>query len=253
MKRRLPALLLAFALLSPFAAAQGPAAPVYESRAAHDPSGTGRFYMGREIALVMGHQGADWLDRPSREQEDAPSRLMAILKVRKGDVVADVGAGTGYYTFRLAKLVGPTGKVYATDIQPEMLDILRSRMKENGVGNVETVLGAADDPKLPARTFDLILLVDVYHELDDPKEMALGMVEALKPGGRLVLVEYRLEDPRVAVKTVHKMSEKQMRREMAPLPLHWVATIEGLPRQHVFVLEKGREDAPPAHELTPRP
>jgi ubiquinone/menaquinone biosynthesis C-methylase UbiE len=251
MKRRLPVLLLACAFLSPCASAQTAAAPVYETRTEHDPFGTGKFYMGREIALVMGHQGADWLDRPGREQEDAPSRLMEILSVRKGDVVADVGAGTGYFTFRLAKLVGPAGKVFATDIQPEMLAIVRARMKESGVTNIETVLGAVDDPKLPTQTFDLILLVDVYHELEYPKEMALGMVDALKPDGRLVLVEYRLEDPKVAVKTVHKMSEKQMRKEMAPLPLDWVATIETLPRQHVFVFEKHREDAPPTP--TPRP
>jgi SAM-dependent methyltransferase len=210
----------------------------YEYRKEHDPNGTGKFYMGREIALVMGHQAADWLERPEREREEAPAKLLDALKLRPGQVVADVGAGSGYFTFRLAERVGPRGKVLAVDIQPEMLTLIRKRMKERGLTQVEPVRGTETDPRLPAGSVDLILMVDVYHEFSHPWEMTTAMVRALKPGGRLVFVEYRLEDPEVPIKLVHKMSQKQVLKEMEPHPLRWVGTLDFLPRQHVVIFEK---------------
>ena len=212
--------------------------PRYEQRKDHDPNGIGKFYMGREIALVMGHQAAEWLDRPEREQEEAPSKLLQALKFKPGDVVADIGAGSGYHTLRIAKLVGPRGKVYAVDIQPEMLALIRERAKKQGLKNVELVQGTETDPKLPAGSVDLILLVDVYHEFSYPYEMTVAMVKALKPGGRLVFVEFRLEDDSVPIKLVHKMSQKQVLKEMAPHPARWVGTIDTLPWQHIMIFEK---------------
>jgi precorrin-6B methylase 2 len=213
----------------------------YEYRKEHDPDGTGKFYMGREIAQVMGHQGAGWLERPEREKEEAPSKMLEALKLTEGLVIADIGAGTGYHSFRMAEKVGPKGKVYAVDIQPEMLDIIRKRMKEKGVSNVEPVRGTESDPKLPPASVDLILMVDVYHEFSHPFEMTEAMVKALKPKGRIVFVEFRLEDPKVPIKLVHKMTEKQVIKEMEPHPLRCVGTIGVLPWQHIIVFE--RKDA----------
>jgi precorrin-6B methylase 2 len=235
-RRGLLGLLLAAAAL---AHAQAP--PRYETRRDHDPNGTGKFYMGREIALVMGYQAADWLERPEREKEEQSSKLLKMLELKPGQVVADVGAGSGYHTFRMAERVGPDGKVYAVDIQKQMLDIIRARMKRQKVTNVEPVQGTETDPKLPANAVDLILLVDVYHEFSFPYEMTEGMVRALKPGGRLVFVEFRLEDPEVPIKLVHKMTEKQVKKEMAPHPLRHVKTLGGLPWQHVIIFEKKAE------------
>jgi len=210
----------------------------YELRQNHDPNGIGKFYMGREIAQVMGHQGADWLERPEREDEEQPKKLVNLLKLKPGMNVADIGAGTGYITFLMAKKIGPEGKAYAVDIQPEMLDIIRQRMKKRKITNVEPIQGTENDPKLPESSIDLIIMVDVYHEFSFPFEMSEGMVKALKPGGRLVFVEYRLEDPNVPIKLVHKMSESQVIAEMKPHPLRWVGTIGNLPRQHVIIFEK---------------
>jgi ubiquinone/menaquinone biosynthesis C-methylase UbiE len=218
-----------------------PPQPLYETRAKHDPNGIGKFYMGREIARVMGHQGADWLDRPEREEEEKPSILVEALQLKPGDVVADIGAGTGYLSFRMAERVGPKGKVYATDIQQEMLDILGRRAKERKITNVEPVLGTIKDTGLKPESVDLIILVDVYHEFDHPYEMAASMARSLKPGGRLVFVEYRLEDPTVPIKTIHKMSEKQVIKEMTPHPLRWLKTSNALPRQHIIFFEKTKE------------
>src|SRR5438552_11047801 len=149
--------------------------PRYETRKNHDPDGIGKFYMGREIAQVMGHLAAGWLDRPEREQEEQPAKLMEVLKIKPGDAVADIGAGTGYFTFRLSRRVGLKGKVYAVEIQQEMLDIMAKRMKDHGIKNIELVLGKEDDPKLPAGAIDLILMVDVYHEFSYPYEMTRAM------------------------------------------------------------------------------
>jgi ubiquinone/menaquinone biosynthesis C-methylase UbiE len=210
----------------------------YEFRREHDPNGTGKFYMGRESAEVMGHEAAGWLDRPEREKEEQPTRLMEILKPKTGEVVADIGAGSGYYTFRFAEKVGPTGKILAVDIQPEMLALIRQRMKERKLTNIETVMGTVSDPKLPDAAIDTILLVDVYHEFSHPYEMTEKMVKALKPGGRLVFVEFRLEDENVPIKLVHKMTEKQVKKEMEPFPLKHAKTFDSLPWQHVIVFEK---------------
>lgn len=212
--------------------------PGYETRKEHDPDGIGKFYLGREIAQVMGHEAANWLDRPERQQEEEPDKLVDALRIKPGDVVADLGAGSGYMTFRLARRVGPRGKVLAVDIQPEMLALIRQRMKARGVTNIEPILGTEKDPKLPANAVDLVLMVDVYHEFAYPYEMAQALIRALKPGGRLVFVEYRKEDPKVWIKLVHKMTEQQVRKEMAVQPVTWVQTLEILPTQHIIVFKK---------------
>ena len=237
-------LLLSLALLAPkiSLAQDNPAAQtnasVYETRADHDPDGIGKFYHGREIAQVMGHQGADWLERPEREAEEKPELLMKALKLKPGDVVADIGAGTGYYSRRLAQSVGPKGVVYAVEIQQEMLDILTNKMEAIGIHNVKPVLGNITDPKLAPHSVDLILMVDVYHEFDHPREMVEAMVRDLKPGGRMVFVEFRGEDPKVPIKRLHKMTEAQVRKEMAAFPLKWVETSEVLPIQHIIIFRK---------------
>jgi ubiquinone/menaquinone biosynthesis C-methylase UbiE len=227
---------LTFVLVVPVLGQTAP--PRYETHADHDPNGTGKFYMGREIAQVMGHEAAGWLDRPEREKEEQPNRLVALVKFKPGEVVADVGAGSGYLTFRLAEKVGPTGKVLAVDVQPEMLDIIRNKMKKNSVTNVEPVLGTETDPKLLAGAVDTIVMVDVYHEFSQPYEMTEAMVKALRVGGRLVFAEYRKEDEKVPIKLVHKMSEQQVKKEMGPFPLKHVRTFGSLPWQHVIVFEK---------------
>jgi protein-L-isoaspartate O-methyltransferase len=214
------------------------AAPRYETRPDFDPDGINKFYMGRQIAAVMGYQAAGWLERPEREKEEHCSKLLEVLKLKPGEVVADVGAGSGFYSFRMAGRVGPGGKVLAVDIQPEMLDLIRKRMKQDKVANVEPVLGTLTDPKLAAGTVDVILLVDVYHEFSHPYEMTAEMVKALKPGGRVVFVEYRMEDPKVPIKLVHKMTQRQVIKEMTPFPLRYVGTDDVLPWQHVITFEK---------------
>jgi FkbM family methyltransferase len=232
--------LLLFLFAFPALAADPPSR--YETRADHDPNGIGKFYLGREIAQVMGHEAAGWLDRPEREKEEQPNRLVALVKFKPGEVVADVGAGSGYLSFRIAEKVGPTGKVLAVDVQPEMLDIIRKKMKDKNVTNVEPVLGEEADPKLAAGTVDTIIMVDVYHELSQPYEMTEAMVKSLKVGGRLVFVEYRKEDETVPIKLVHKMSEQQVKKEMEPFPLKHVRTFGSLPWQHVIVFEKVKKD-----------
>jgi protein-L-isoaspartate O-methyltransferase len=240
-------LALAFAaVIGPLLPADNPAGavPRYETRPDFDPDGINKFYMGRQIAAVMGYQAAGWLERPEREKEERCSKLIEALKLKPGDVISDVGAGSGYYSFRLAERVGPGGKVLAEDIQPEMLDLIRKRMKQDKVSNVEPVLGTLTDPKLAAGTVDLILLVDVYHEFSHPYEMTVEMVKALKPGGRIVFVEYRMEDPKVPIKLVHKMTQKQVIKEMTPFSLRYVETIDILPWQHIMVFEKTAKTAP---------
>lgn len=215
----------------------------YENRREHDPNGIGKFYMGREIAMVMGHQAAGWLERPEREKEEEPDKVLKVLDIKPGASVADVGAGSGYFTFRLAKKVGKEGKVYAVDIQEEMLERLRRGAKKEKLENIVPIMGKEDDPRLPAAALDLILMVDVYHEFEFPYEMTQAMVKALKPGGRIVFVEYRKEDPEVWIKLVHKMTEKQVRKEMEVHNLRWVKTSEVLPTQHIVIFEKPEKEA----------
>lgn len=226
----------ALAVLSPLDAAE--TTNRYELRAVHDPNGIGKFYMGREIAHVMGHQAADWLERPEREEEEKTALLIESLKFKPGENVADIGAGTGYLTRRIAPKILPRGKVFAVEIQQEMLDVLTNKLARLGITNVVPVLGTITDPKLPANSMDTIIMVDVYHEFDHPFEMTEAMCRALKPGGRLVFVEFRAEDEAVPIKRVHKMTEAQVKKEMAPHPLAWKETIGTLPWQHVIVFTR---------------
>src|SRR5438093_3356120 len=210
----------------------------YEYRREHDLNGIGKFYMGREIAHVMGHQAADWLERPEREEEEKTDLLVESIKLKPGDAVADIGCGTGYLSRKLAKKVGETGVVYGEDIQQEMLDILMKKMAEAKGANVKPVLGTETDPKLPAESVDAIIMVDVYHEFDHPREMTDAMIRALKHGGRMIFVEFRGEDPSVPIKRVHKMTLDQVKKEMSVQPLKFVESIEVLPRQHIIVFTK---------------
>ena len=208
----------------------------YEYRDA-SRDGIGKIYMGREIAQVMGHLGAGWLERPEREAEEKPTVLLDNLKLEADDVVADIGAGTGYFTFRLAERL-PEGKVLAVDIQPEMLALLEEEEQKRGLKNVEPILGAVDDPKLPAAAVDLVLMVDSYHEFDHPREMMLAIMSALKPGGRVALVEYRAEDDGVNIKRLHRMTEAQAIREMTAVGLEHVETLNVLPTQHLMIFRR---------------
>jgi protein-L-isoaspartate O-methyltransferase len=212
----------------------------YEVRALHDPNGIGKFYMGREIAHVMGHLAADWLERPEREAEEKTELLIESLKFKPGEAVADIGAGTGYHTRRIAKKILPGGKVYAVEIQREMLDLLTNNLASVGVTNVVPVLGTITDPRLPTTSLDTILMVDVYHEFDYPHEMAAAMCRALKPGGRMVFVEFRGEDEKVPIKRVHKMTEAQVKKEMSVHPMTWKETIGVLPWQHIIIFTRNK-------------
>ncbi len=210
----------------------------YETRSRHDPDGIGKFYMDREIAHVMGAAGMSWLERPEREDEEQPQRVIDALEIRKGQTVADLGAGSGYFSFRMASKVGSEGKILAVDIQEAMLNVVRQRAKREGLSNVVAVRSTESDSKLPAASVDLLLMVDVYHELEYPYEVMQSVVKALKPGGRVALVEYRKEDPRVMIKEVHKMAETQIIKEMAAVGLKHVKTIRTLPIQHLAIFSK---------------
>ena len=212
--------------------------PLYETRANHDPNGTGKFYMGREIAQVMGPGGMEWLDRREREEEEHPAEVLDSLDLRPGEVVADLGAGSGYFTFRMAPKVGETGRVLAVEIQEAMLTALRARAATKKATNVEVVQGSEVDPHLPAGGVNLVLIVDVYHELAYPFEVMTKVRESLKPKGRVVFVEYRKEDPMVRIKEVHKMSIRQLEKEMDAVGLVRVRTVETLPLQHIVIFEK---------------
>jgi ubiquinone/menaquinone biosynthesis C-methylase UbiE len=213
---------------------------VYQYRTNHNRDGIGKFYMGREIAHVMGHMGAGWLERRSREAEEKPSKVVSALHLKPTDVVADIGAGTGYMSFRMASLV-PEGKVLAVDVQPEMLDILGFLQQERHITNVEPVLATPTNTNLPQESIDLALMVDAYHEFEYPQEVMQGIIGALKPGGRVVLVEYRGENPFILIKALHKMTQKQVKKEMQAVGLVWRETQEFLPQQHFLVFEKSAE------------
>ncbi len=209
----------------------------YTFNARHDPNGIGKFYLGREIAHVMGHQGIRWLERETREEEERLSLLIEGLKIKPGMSVADIGAGSGVISVLLSKAVGDEGEVLAVDIQPEMLTALQNKLKLLGIKNVKGVLGTTKSPKLEAGTVDLVVMVDVYHEFDYPYEMLNEISKSLKKGGRVAFVEYRLEDPKVPIKLVHKMSEAQVKKE-ALVKGHGLKYVGKLPRQHVVIFEK---------------
>ena len=193
---------------------------------------------GRHYAGVMGVGGADWLVRPEREAEEHPDEALDAIGVAAGSTVADIGAGAGYMTWRMAERVGPSGKVYANDIQPKMLDLLRRNMAEHKLGNVTPVLGAVDDPKLPRNTVDLVLLVDVYHEFSEPQKMLQHIRESLRSDGRVVLVEYRGEDPAVPIRPEHKMTVQQVKAELEPEGFRLDRVSVVLPRQHILIFKK---------------
>jgi len=193
---------------------------------------------GRPIAPVMGAAGAGWLDRPERAAEEAPDQALDALGLRAGMTVADVGAGTGYMSLRMARRVGPAGNVYANDLQPEMLQKLKAKSEREKLSNVETVLGTESDPKLPANTMDLVLLVDVYHEFSEPQAMLDKIRESLKTDGRLVLLEYRKEDPLVPIRPEHKMSVADVKKEVEAEGYKLDQVIEKLPRQHIIIFRK---------------
>jgi len=216
----------------------------YTKRRNHDRHGIGKFYMGREIAKVMGFgpggQGARWLERNEREREERLALMVKSLGLKPGMVVADIGAGSGVITGLMAPRVAPGGKVIAVDVQPKMLRRLEIRMKRFGIKNVELVLGTQESPKLKPASIDLALFVDVYHEFKFPYEMMLEISKALKPGGRAAFVEYRMEDPRVPILKVHKMSQVQVKKEMShpEFGLRWKKTVGVLPRQHILMFER---------------
>jgi len=199
--------------------------------------GIGKFYMGREISQVMGHLGAGWLERPKREQEERTDLLIKNMKLKRSDVIADVGAGSGYFSFRMAKLV-PDGKVHAVDISPQMLGIVRAKAESGKVKNVIPVLSTIKDVKLPAESIDCVLIVDAYHEFSHPREMVQSIFKALRENGRLILIEYRMEDPTVPIKLLHKMTQDQAIKEISQTGLVWKKTLDDLPQQHFMIFEK---------------
>jgi precorrin-6B methylase 2 len=198
---------------------------------------------GRKIAGVMGMSGADWLVRPEREAEEQPEKALDALNIKPGMVVADIGAGVGYMSLRVARRVGPSGKVYANDLQPAMLDRLRQNAAKAGIANVVTIVGDVADPKLPPNTMDLVLLVDVYHEFSQPQQMLRKIRETLKPKGRLVLLEYRAEDPNVPILAEHKMTVAQVKAEIEAEGFVLQPVIEALPLQHILILTKAAAKA----------
>ena len=207
-------------------------------QSAASPDGIGKRYMGREIAGVMGWQGAAWLEREEREKEERTDILMKALDLKPGMVVADIGAGTGYLSRRMASAVAANGKVLAVDVQPEMVRMLKRLAQQKGLSNIVPSLCTETDVKLPPASVDLAIMVDVYHELAYPFEVMESIIRALKPGGQLVFIEYRAEDPNVPIKALHKMSEAQVRREAEVHPLVWDRTVASLPWQHMVVFRK---------------
>ena len=195
-------------------------------------------YKGRVIAPVMSASGADWLNRPEREKTEMPDRLLDALKIKPGMTVADVGAGIGYFSWRIAKRVGSEGQVLAVEVQPEMLERLGMEMRKRNISNVRSILGTPLDPILPAQSVDLALMVDVYHEFQHPEEMVAKIRKSLKDDGRMVLVEYRGEDPTVPIRPEHKMTVKQVLLEILPMGFRLQSRLDFLPWQHVFVFVK---------------
>jgi precorrin-6B methylase 2 len=202
-----------------------------------DPNGIGKWYMGREIAYVMGYHGIDWLERPERESEEKTEKLIKNLDIAQDDVIADIGAGSGYHSFRMAPLAS-NGTIYAVDIQDEMLAVIESKKTTEKIANIETVKGSERSVNLPKNSVDKVLMVDVYHEFSHPKEMLESIVEALKPSGKIFLIEYRKENKWVPIKEVHKMSEAQAVKEFEAAGLQLMKNEGNLPWQHCMVFEK---------------
>jgi SAM-dependent methyltransferase len=220
----------------PVSAASGTLPAKYET-CPPSADGIGKVWMGREISKVMGHPGIGWLERTDREKEEAPSKAIALLELAPDAVLADIGAGSGYYSFRIARKL-PRGKVVAVDIQPEMLDFLKAESVKQGVANVQPHLGAIDDVKLPPASIDAALMVDAYHEFDHPVEMLASLHSALKTKGRIYLLEYRAEDEHVPIKPHHKMTEAQARKEFTAAGFRFVTNKPDLPWQHLLIFEK---------------
>lgn len=226
-----------FLLAANLTLAQQAAPPGYVSIPA-SADGIGKRYMDREISGVMGWQGAAWLERDKREREERTDLLLDALALKPGMVVADIGAGTGYLSRRMAPLVMPGGKIIALDVQPEMVEFLQTTVKRSGLSQIEVKLSTIDDIKLPKNSIDVAIMVDVYHELAYPYEVMNSIMQALKPRGRIVFVEYKAEDVRVPIKPLHKMSESQIKREAGIFALEWERTVSTLPWQHVVIFRK---------------
>ncbi len=199
------------------------------------PQGQSQNRAQRQPAPVMGVAGADWLTRPERIQEEEPDRMLAALEIKKGSVVADIGAGVGYHVWRLSEIVGPAGKVIGEDMQAGMIELLRKNIEDRKLRNVEVVLGTPTDPKLPANALDLVLMVDVYHEFSQPAVMMRHIRDSLKRDGRVVLVEFRKEDPAVPIQPLHKMSVQEVRAELEPMGFRFQKSLEFLPWQHILI------------------
>ncbi|MGB3295343.1 MAG: class I SAM-dependent methyltransferase [Phormidesmis sp.] len=232
-------LTLCVLLITTAGCAANATAPTDGSYAYKSPSsdGIGKLYYGREIASVMGYQGANWLARPSRTNEERSDLAVDALMLNRDDIVADIGAGMGYISFQLARWV-EDGKVIAVDVQPEMLALLEAERDRYGVDNIETVLGSEFDPNLPLESIDMAVMFDAYHEFAYPKEMMAGIVSALKPGAQVVLAEYRAENPLVLIKKHHKMTQKQVKKELTAAGLRFIKTDSRLPQQHLMFFEK---------------
>ena len=200
-------------------------------------TGIGKFYMDREISFVMGHRAAGWLNRPERIREEMPDHVVANMGLESDHIVADIGAGSGYFSFRIADRV-PSGKVLAVDIQPEMLQLIERQKTDTGVANIEGVLGQIDNPNLAPNSIDAAIMVDAYHEFSHPFEMINGIYNALRPGGRIFLLEYRGEDDLVPIRPLHKMTEEQVVKEMSVFGLEWTETLDFLPWQHMMIFTK---------------
>lgn len=200
----------------------------------NDPNGIGKWYLGREIAHVMGFQGMEWLNRPEREQEESVSTLLQNMNIQPTDVIADIGAGSGYHVFKMAPIT-TGGRIYAVDIQDEMLAAMQLQKEKDDVDNVLLVKGSEQSVNLPENSIDKVLMVDVYHEFSYPLEMLLSIKKALKPNGKIYLIEYRGEDPAIPIKVIHKMTEVQAVKELASAGFTLVENIENLPWQHCMV------------------
>ena len=218
----------------------------YTWKAVHDPNGIGKFYLGREIAHVMGYAGAIWLERDTREEEERLTLMVKSLKLRPGDVVADIGAGSGVISALMAEQVLPDGYIIAVDVQDEMLLRLQDNARKKGITNIVPIKCTQQSASLAPRSIDVAIMVDVYHEFEFPYEMMLDISKAMKPGGRVVLVEYRMEDPTVPIKLIHKMSQAQAKKEaeQPEFQLQWTETIDALPRQHILVFTKKQVSGP---------